>query len=162
MEKENIQKNEHQEHVLHFTLNGKRHTWHEQYITGASIRKVGSLDADDEIFLKIEKPWEDEKVNDDTKIDLARPEVEHFISKEKPFKVAIIVNLKEHTWIEKKINFEQVVTLAYGTYDPNPGKGYTVTYDRGPHQNPEGSMVKGNIVFVKDKMIFNVKQTDKS
>jgi hypothetical protein len=72
------------------------------------------------------------------------------------------VNLKEKPWAEKKIKFEQVVVLAYGSYDTNQNKVYTITYDRGPHQNPEGSMVKDDRVFVKDKMIFNVKQADKS
>jgi hypothetical protein len=54
------------------------------------------------------------------------------------------------------------VVLAFGTYDSNSAKVYTVTYDRGPNQNQEGSMVKGDVVFVKDKMIFNVTATDKS
>ena len=72
------------------------------------------------------------------------------------------MNLREKTWTEKRINFEQVVVLAYNVYDPNPNKVYTITFDRGPHQNPEGSMIKGDKVFIKDKMIFNVKQADKS
>ena len=74
----------------------------------------------------------------------------------------IIVNGREKPWKEKNITFEQVVVLAFGNYDPNPNKVYTVTYDRGPHENPEGSMVKGDTVFTKNKMIFNVTCTDKS
>lgn len=148
--------------VLHFTLNGKEYVWHEQYITGAEVRKLGKIAKEDEIFLAIKEPYKDETVTDDTKVDLARPGIEHFFSKEKDFKVVLIVNLKEKPWEKKKITFEQVVILAYGSYDSAEGKGYTVTYDRGPHQNPEGTMVKGSRVFVKDKMIFNVKQTDKS
>jgi hypothetical protein len=74
----------------------------------------------------------------------------------------LIVNLKEKAWPERKIGFEQVVILAYGSYDPSPNKVYTITYDRGPHENPEGSMIRGDEVFVKNKMIFNVTSTDKS
>jgi len=52
--------------------------------------------------------------------------------------------------------------LAFENYDQNPNKVYTVTYDRGPHANPEGSMVRGDKVFTTNKMIFNVTSTDKS
>lgn len=76
--------------------------------------------------------------------------------------VQLIVNGRPKPWTEKTITFEQVVVLAFGTYDPNPNKVYTVTYDKGPRENPEGSMVKGSKVYVKDKMIFNVTATDKS
>ncbi len=74
----------------------------------------------------------------------------------------LIVNGREKQWAEKTITFEQVVILAFGSYDNNQNKVYTVTYDRGPHENPEGSMVKGDSVLIKNKMIFNVTATDKS
>ncbi len=95
-------------------------------------------------------------------MNLARPEIEHFYSKSEHSEVILIVNGREKKWADKTINFEQLVVLAFGSYDPNPQKVYTVTYDRGPHKNPEGSMVKGDSVFVKNKMIFNVTAIDKS
>ena len=153
---------EHGKNVLSLTINGQHFEWHQEYITGAEIRKLGNIPPEDEIFLAIKKPWDDEPIKDDTKVNLARPEIEHFHSKDKQYKIVLIVNGREKPWTEKAITFEQVVVLALGSYDPNPNKVYTVTYDRGPHQNPEGSMVKGDRVFVKDKMIFNVTATDKS
>ncbi len=39
---------------------------------------------------------------------------------------------------------------------------YTVAYEDGPKQNPEGSMNKNQDVFVKNKMIFHATATDKS
>jgi hypothetical protein len=74
----------------------------------------------------------------------------------------VILNGREKPWKDKTITFEQVVVLAFGSYDPNPQKIYTVTYDRGPHENPAGSMVRGETVFTKNKMIFNATATDKS
>jgi hypothetical protein len=147
---------------LSLTINGKKHEWDQEYITGAEIRKLGNIPAEDEIFLAIKKPWEDETIPDDKQVNLARPEIEHFYSKDKDFKVTLIVNGRPKPWTEKIITFEQVVVLAFGTYDPNPDKVYTVVYDKGPHENPEGSMVRGSKVYVKDKMIFNVTATDKS
>jgi len=77
-------------------------------------------------------------------------------------KLILIVNGREKDWNMEQISFEETVILAFGTYDNNPNKVFTVTYDRGPHQNPEGSMVYGDTVLVKNKMIFNVTATDKS
>lgn len=148
--------------TLELTINGKKHNWHQEYITGAEIRELGNVPADDEIYLSIKKPWEDEPVPDDKQVNLARPEIEHFYSKERDYKVTLIVNGRPKAWDKKTITFEQAVLLAFGSYDPNPNKVYTVTYDKGPHQNPEGTMVKGETVFVKEKMIFNVTATDKS
>lgn len=161
-EKDKNPKHEHGKAVLHFTLNEKRYEWHKEYITGAELRKLGNIPAEDEIFLAIKKPWKDEPIPDSKEVNLARPEVEHFYSKDKHFKVVLMVNLEAKPWTEKTITFEQVVVLAYGSYNNNADKGYTVTYDKGPHQNPEGTMVKGERVFVKDKMIFNVYPTGQS
>ncbi len=160
--KKEEQKNENGNHFLQLTINGKQYEWHHEYITGAEIRKLGNIPPEEEIFLAIKKPWEDEPIADDTKVNLARPEIEHFYSKDKNHKITLIVNGRPKLWAEKTITFEQVVVLAFGSYDPNPNKVYTVTYDKGPHENPHGTMVNGDNVCVKDKMIFNVTCTDKS
>lgn len=161
MEKEE-QKNEHGKHVLQLTINGKHYEWHHEYVTGAEIRTLGNILPEEEIFLAIKKPWEDEPISDHTKVNLARPEIEHFYSKDKHHKITLMVNGRPKPWGEKTITFEQVVELAFGSCDSNPNRVYTVTYDKGPHENPHGSMVKEDKVCVKDKMIFNVTCTDKS
>ena len=148
--------------VLELVINNDKFEWPQEYIFGAEIRKLGNIPVGDEIFLAIKKPWEDEPIPDDKQVNLARPEIEHFYSKPKDYKVTLIVNGRPKEWTEKTITFEQVIVLASGAYDPNPNKVYTVTYDKGPHENREGSMVKGDRVFVKDKMIFNATATDKS
>jgi hypothetical protein len=161
-EKEKNPQGEHGKRVLELTINGKKYEWNQQYITGSEIRRLGNIPHDDEIFLAIKKPWEDEPIIDDKQVNLARPEIEKFYSKNKLHKITLVVNGRPKEWTERAITFEQVVVLAFGSYDPNPNKVYTVTYDRGPHENPEGTMVKGDKVLTKDKMIFNVTCTDKS
>ncbi len=74
----------------------------------------------------------------------------------------LIVNGREKEWNEETISFEQVVILAFGTYQQNGRTAYTVTYTRGNNDKPQGSMVAGDVVKVKHKMIFNVTATDKS
>ena len=162
MEKFTNPNQEHGKNVLPLTINGKQYEWHLEYITGAEIRKLGHIPSDEAIFLAIKKPWEDEPIPDDKQVNLARPEIEHFYSKDKHYKITLIVNGRPKPWAEKTITFEELVVLAFGSYDPNPNKVYTVTYDKGPHENPDGTMVKGDKVYTKDKMIFNVTCTDKS
>jgi len=73
----------------------------------------------------------------------------------------IIVNGREKSWGKRTISFEEVVGLAEG--NSNDGnKAYTVTYLKGPKQNQEGEMAKGDVVYVINKMIFNATATDKS
>lgn len=148
--------------ILKLVINGKVYDWSQQYITGAQVRKLGNISAEEDIFLKIREPWKDEVIIDDTNIDLARPGIEYFFSKGKMTQTIIIVNGREKQWKEKTISFEQVVTLAFGSYTEKPNTVFTITYKGGPEQNPQGSMVKGDKVYVKNKMIFNVTATDKS
>lgn len=61
-----------------------------------------------------------------------------------------------------ELTFDEVVALAF----PNPEKGpnivYTVTYRRGEGNKPQGTLVQGESVKVKDGMILDVTRTDKS
>src|SRR5882724_2946187 len=148
--------------VLHLEINGQKHEWFHQYITGSEIWKLGDIPADDEIFLKIGKPWDDELIMDATKVDLARPGLEHFFSHEAPKDTKIIVNGREKDWDKREISFQEVIILAFTKYIDKPTMVYTVAYEDGPRQNPEGSMVRGETIFIKNKMIFHATATDKS
>jgi hypothetical protein len=160
VEKEKNPQGEHGKRVLELTINGKKYEWNQQYITGAEIRRLGNIPHDDEIFLAVKKPWEDEPILDDKQVNLARPEIEHFYSKAK--EAIIMVNGTPHKWTKEKISFKEVIVLAFGQYIDKPTMVYTVAYEDGPKQNPEGSMFTGQEVFVKHKMIFNATATDKS
>lgn len=74
----------------------------------------------------------------------------------------IVVNGDPHIWNEKKISFVQVVKLAFQVYEDHPNVVYSVTYKRGDDSKPEGSMVKGDSVVVKNKMLFHVSKSGES
>jgi hypothetical protein len=74
----------------------------------------------------------------------------------------IIVNARKRDFDQPEISFEQVVILAFGTISTNPNIVYGVTYKAGPRENREGTMDRGSRVKIKNGMIFNVTQTDKS
>jgi len=145
---------------LTFTINGMSFISYEQYIKGSVIRQLGKIPTTDDIFLKIEQPFKDEFIADDEEVDLARPGKEHFISK--PICITLIVNARPKPWNKRTISFEEVVVLAFGNYDQNPNRIYTVTYSNGVPPKPEGTMVKGQVIHVKDKTNFDVSATDKS
>jgi hypothetical protein len=69
----------------------------------------------------------------------------------------IIINGKRHNWDKKKIDLQQVIILAYGTYHADWTN--TVAYEDGPKENPEGSMKLGQEIWVKNKMIFHATAT---
>ena len=74
----------------------------------------------------------------------------------------ILINAREKAWAEKEISFDQVVFLAFETISNDPNVSYTITYKKGNDNNPEGIMVKGDVVKIKDGMRFNVTQTNRS
>jgi len=88
----------HDNKTLELIINGKKHEWAHQYISGAEVRNLGNIPKEDEVFLDIEKPWDDEPIMDDTPTDLARPGIEQFFSKkyEHDRLVNISINDNEH------------------------------------------------------------------
>lgn len=159
-EKEN-KPQEHGKHVLYLTINEKKYDWHKQNITGTEIKQLANIPLVDELFLSIKKPLEDEQILNETEVDLARPGLEHFYSKIK-YPITIIVSGEQKSWSKPQISFQEVIVLAYGSYIDKPTMVYTVAFEDGPKENPEGSMLKGAIVYVKHKMIFHATATDKS
>ena len=145
---------------LHFTVNGIHYTWYKQFICGTEIRELGNIPREDDLYLNLPDGWEDDVIEDDEIVDLARPGVEHFISNPKIQGVEIIVNQSRKKYDKPEIDFEEVVRLANGSYDPD--RGYTVKYSDGPKENPKGLMSKGSKVFVKHNMNFNVRSTHQS
>lgn len=74
----------------------------------------------------------------------------------------IIVNGRQKVVTAKEMSFSEIVALAFD----NPPSGaniiFTVTYRRGEGNKPEGTLVEGETVKIKDGEIFNVTATDKS
>jgi len=96
-------------------------------------------------------------------INLAEEGVEmNAQANEKNKAVTIIVNGREKSVTSKELTFDEVVDLAFDDPQRGPYIVFTITYRRGQGEKPEGSLVEGDTVKVKDGMIFNVTRTDKS
>ncbi|MEX2374688.1 MAG: multiubiquitin domain-containing protein [Dehalococcoidia bacterium] len=77
--------------------------------------------------------------------------------------VTLVVNTKPHSWTHREISYAQVVQLAYPAADFSDERiTYTVKYRRGMGNKPQGSLVAGTSVKVKDRMTFDVTKTDRS
>ncbi|MDA3926859.1 MAG: multiubiquitin domain-containing protein [Kiritimatiellae bacterium] len=93
-------------------------------------------------------------MNDKNKVDHAvgKPDKEY----------TIVVNTREKVVTERELTYGQVVALAFNPVPTGPYIIITVTYRRGQGNKPEGSLVEGETVKIKEGMIFNVTATDKS
>lgn len=78
--------------------------------------------------------------------------------------LVIIVNAEDKSLPTgtKQLSYEDVVKLAYGSYESSTNIIYTVSYSNGPEQNRKGNLVKGQSVWVQEGMVFNVSRSDKS
>jgi hypothetical protein len=74
----------------------------------------------------------------------------------------IIVNGRQKVVTSKVLAFAEVVALGFDQVPTGPDILFTITYRRGQHEKPEGTLVEGDTVKVKDGMIFNVTTTTKS
>ena len=73
----------------------------------------------------------------------------------------IVVNARQVEVDHKKLTFDEIVIIAFGSYTPSDMIIYTVTYSKGEN-GKEGTLVAGQTINVKDGMVFNVTQTNKS
>ena len=75
---------------------------------------------------------------------------------------SIIVNGRNRTDEDEELTFDRVVSLAFD--DPPTGEFicFTITYRRAGGRKPEGTLIEGESVKVRDGTIINVTVTDKS
>ena len=148
--------------VHNFFVDGLNLGWPKSEISGLAIKRLVGKDDDDlEVVLQlVNEP--DRVIEDEDDVRISGGSAEKFNIRPAKVQVKLIVNLREKKWEKKKISFEQVVKLAYPTPPAGQMIEYTVTYHSGPRVNPEGTLLAGNKVNVKDGMVFNVQYADKS
>jgi Multiubiquitin len=93
---------------------------------------------------------------------LASDEEKAMSDNERMKEVTVVVNGRPKVVAQRDLSFDEVVDLGFQN-TPNGGNTiYTITYRKGNGNKPEGTIVQGESVKVKDGMIFNVTATDKS
>jgi hypothetical protein len=128
--------------------------------SGETLRGLFNLPQNTELLRDHESP-RDEEIGDDERFTFADGPV--FITRKAEVRdTTIIVNGRPKTVTGKTVSFEQIVALAYNPVRSEPFILYTVQYSRGPRANPEGELLAGQQVKIKDRMVFLVTETDKS
>lgn len=74
--------------------------------------------------------------------------------------VTVYVNGQAKQVEKREYTFEEVVRLAFD--NPNSNFEYTVTYSKGEEPKKEGTLVAGQTVKMKEGMVFDVTETNKS
>ena len=146
---------------LKFSVNEQLFIAPSQFLTGKQIKEMAKINSEDNLYLVV-PGFEDELIDNEKVVNLARPGVERFISR-KQMDQEIIINGRRIQYLNEKIKYEEVVLLAFPNQSKgNAERGYTVVYSDGPSKNPKGILPPGAIVFVKHNMKFDVTPTHKS
>jgi hypothetical protein len=74
------------------------------------------------------------------------------------------VSLGKQRWVDsrERRRFLEVVALAFDPVPTGPNWVFTVTYRKAAGKRPDGTLIEGQTVEIKDGTIFNVTATDKS
>lgn len=130
--------------------------------TGEALYKLGDVEPGFELFREVGGDKEDCEMPDGHELIHLR-EDEHFHSSPARTKeFTIILNGRKKVVHRKTLTFNEIVALAFDPIPVGPNIMFTITYRHGPHANPEGTLIEGGSVEIKDGMIFNVTATDKS
>lgn len=84
------------------------------------------------------------------------------MAKPEPKTVTIVVNGTPYEVSKDDIPYVDIVTLAFPDYPSNTQLTYSVTYERGHGNKPEGILSPGGTVKVKEGMVFSVSRTGQS
>ncbi|MFC6860727.1 multiubiquitin domain-containing protein [Zunongwangia atlantica] len=135
----------------------------ESFMTPLEIMKLAEIDSDKQFLMETRNGGMEVTYKDDVEHKIAITKHSVFKSIKIDRKIEfVIVEGDPKAWSKETISFDEVVMLEYGSISKNPNVIYTVNYFNGVPSKPEGSMVKGDVISVKNKMIFNVGCTDKS
>jgi hypothetical protein len=127
--------------------------------TGEALYKLGEVPPHHELFREVTGDREDVPVpNSGEAVHLGQDEHLHA----GPREITLIVNGRKRKVTNRKESFADIVALAFDPVPTGPNIMFTITYRNGPHRNPEGSLLEGGKVSVRDGMIFDVTPTDKS
>lgn len=147
--------------IYRFTLNDRSVDWGSQWVTGRVLKLLAGVNPEEVDVVLIHPQGQNRVLEDDDRADLAEAGVERFETVQ--LSIEIFVNTDPRTVHQRVMDYWGIVRLEYPHADPSRElESYTVTYAKGPKQNPSGTLVKGQSVHLKQDMEFDVFLTDRS
>jgi hypothetical protein len=151
--------NHHDEVRIH--IDQKPHQSHNP-TTGEALYLLAKVPAGLDLYREVRGDKEDPAIRNGPETIHLTPDERFHSGPPQNKEITIIVNGRKKVVKKKELSFDELVALAFNPVPTGPNVLFTITYEGGPKVNPEGTLVKGQIVKIKDGMIFNVIQTDKS
>ena len=144
-------------------LNARQLVWGKPFISGAAVCKVGGIDADHALYLKV-PGGPDRLIEPHDLVDLAAPGVEQLFTATKTVPMwDITVNSRQEFVPSKHVTFEHVVQFAFPGAQPEPNVVYSMTYRHVASKPHAGELSAGGSVEVKHQgSVFNVTRTVQS
>ena len=128
--------------------------------TGKALYELGRVLSGRELYREVTGDREDPPIENDSEVTHLK-EDEHFHSG--PLQaLTIIVNGRKREVSTRTLSFDQIVALAFSPVPVGLTVLFTITYRRGPLENPEGTLTEGASVKVRKGMIFDVTETNRS
>lgn len=133
---------------------------HDHAVAEDMLRRVGKEPSDGWVLFEVVHGKE-ERLQSDQTVHFRRHGLERFHTRQET--IWVIVNGRRKVVHGHRLTFEQVVALAFPTPPPGENIIYSVAYrNGGDPKHPEGSLIAGASVKIKDGTIFDVTATDKS
>lgn len=150
--------------LFRFELDGRTFEWGANLITGLTLKKLAKVNVEKyDIFLELRDDVKNKRIGDHESVDLSEGGLERFFTKKSNKIVTIIVEGVPHDWPKNQsISYGEVVAFEYPNYEQNSDITYSVMYEKGRGNKPEGTLSSGASVKVKEGMIFNVSTTGQS
>jgi len=146
----------HSDRVFTCTVDERGWEWGAASIPVADIYRYAGIDEDLELVLDSDS---DKTISNQDQVELAGNGVERIRSREAKT-VTIKVNGRPRSVERRPHSYREIAAIGY----PNPDFdkfNYTITYLHGVG-GAEGDLVEGESVRVKNRMVFNVRRSDKS
>jgi hypothetical protein len=128
--------------------------------TGAALYALGNVAAGTELYREVDGNREDTPVENSP--DPVHLREDYHFHSGPPKVYTIIVNGRQKEVSTKTLTFLQVVALAFNPVPQGPDVQFLITFRKGPDKHREGSLTERGTVSIKDGMIFDVTQTNRS
>jgi len=151
-----MQETIHCNHQVHIQLDRKVYE-SPNPTTGAALYMLGHV-APRKLYREVDGNHEDEFIPEEAAMVHIK-EDQHFYSQ---IEFTVIVNAQKKVVMDDVLTYNELISLAFSNPPTGSNVTFTISYRNGPQSNPEGTVVEGRSVRVKDGMIFNVTSTDKS
>jgi hypothetical protein len=141
-------------------LNELTFDWGASHISGATVKRLADMPNENiDVWLDA-AGGNDRLISDQEMVDLSMPGSERFLTRS--IHITIKVNSRDRRVERRLLTYWEIVKLAYPEAVPSEQIIYSIDYASGPDQNPNGTLVEGQSIFVKEGMKFYVTPTDKS